>query len=167
MHPVRILTLWCLLFTLAAADSAFGGKLKFDLPNGFRAMTASEIGQKFPTTNPPQVAYANPSMSCTVALTHSASKLEPAKLPEFKSFLESNLRQRPDLEWESSELVSIGGRKWLRFVFVSAAVDQKIRNEMLGTSFEGRALLINLNCTVKDYPSYKARLDKLRESFRI
>lgn len=54
MRPGSILTLWCLLLSLATADSAFGGKLKLDLPNGFRAMTASEIGQKFPTTNPPR-----------------------------------------------------------------------------------------------------------------
>ncbi len=163
----RLLTLWCLLLTLASAESAFGGKLKFDLPTGFRPMSAKEIEQKFPATNPPQVAYANSSKTCTMAMTHSNSKLEPAQLPEFKSFMEGTLKQRQDLEWEASELVTIGGKQWMRFVFVSQAVDQKIRNEILGTSFQGRALLVNLNCTVKDYPTYKKGLDKLRDSLRF
>ena len=160
----------CLLVWLClpcSAESAFDGQLTFKAPAGFRLMTREEIALKFPPNNAPQVVYTNEGLTCSVALTHSRSKLEPDKLDSFKSFLEGALRKQPGLEWTTSELISKAGVRWAHLVFISPAVDQKVRNEMLATPFQGRALLINLNCTVKDYPAYRKGLDACRESFRL
>ncbi len=102
-----------------------------------------------------------------MALTHSSSKLEPTQITEFKAAMENALKQRSDLEWETSEILTIGGRKWMHFVFTSQAVDQKIRNEMLGTSMEGRALLVNLNWHSQRLPKYKDALARLRGSLKL
>ena len=164
----RLLTLSLLLLSLpSSAEAAFDGKLIFTPPAGFRLMTQQEIGLKFPSNNTPQVVYTNEALTCSVALTHSRSKLQPDKLEAFKSFLESALRKQPGLEWTTSEMIRVADVRWIHFVFISQAVDQKIRNEMLATPFQGRALLVNLNCTVKDYPVYRKGLDACRESFRI
>lgn len=159
-----------LLFLLVIpvfAETAFDGKLTFTAPAGFRLMTAEEISHKFPSSNAPQVVYTNETLSCSIALTHSKSRLAPDKLSAFMNFLESSLRRQPGLEMTSSERIELAGVGWGRLIFISQAVDQKVRNEMLATPLEGRALLVNLNCTTKDYPSYRKSLDFCRESFRI
>ena len=159
-----LLTLLCLP---CFAESAFEGKVTFKAPAGFRLMTREEIAGKFPPNNPPQVAYTNEGLTCSVALTHSRSNLEPDKLEAFKSFLEGALRKQPGLEWTTSEVITLAGVRWAHMIFISSAVDQKVRNEMLAAPLQGRALLVNLNCTVRDYPVYRQELDACRESFRI
>lgn len=159
--------LFFLLCLQCFAESAFEGKLTFKAPAGFRLMTPEEIGRKFPSNNAPQVVYTNEGLTCSVALTYSRSKLEPDKLDAFKSFLEGALQKQPGLEWTTSEVITVAGVRWAHMIFISSAVDQKVRNEMLATPLQGRALLVNLNCTVKDYPIYRKGLDACRESFRL
>jgi len=112
---VLLLIAWPVL-----AESLFDNKLQFSLPSGFRRMTSQEIGLKYPAVHPPQFVYTNEGLTCSVAFTHSTSKLVPADLSKFKDFMQATLqRQQPGLEWETSEIKQVGGLDWMHFVFAS------------------------------------------------
>lgn len=160
-----MITLLFLLLTLGAQAEKVG-VLELQLPPDFYKMSKEEIANKFPPVRPPQAAFANNRrVTVTVAINHTQSKLSPAQLGEFGAFMKKTVGAMGELE--KDETVTINGNSWYRLVLKTEAADQPIRNEMLMTSADGRALLINLNSTVKDYPAYQKQLDAIRNSLKI
>ncbi len=166
---MRLLYLLLLLFQVTlplAAEpvSACGGALTFTLPKEFTPLSAEEIGLKFPPIRPPQLAYGNASRSVTIAINHTDSKLRPGQLVEFGSFMKKAVGVRMTVT--EDQIVNIGETRWIRLVGVAKAIDQPIHNEMLITSLQDRALMINLNSTVQDYPKYEKALEALKLSLK-
>lgn len=156
------------VYSLSAAaktTSALDDKLRFSLPPGFSALSSTEIAAKFPPFRPPQFAYGNAERNVTIAVTHSDSNLSNAQFPQFAAFMKKMLQTRMTVD--EDEIIEIAGRRWIRLAGVAEAVDQPIHNELLMTSLDERALLINLNCVTRLLPKYARPLRALRDSLRI
>lgn len=137
------------------------------IPSSFKPLTKQQIATKFPRSRPPKAAYGNASMTVTVAVSKTGSPLEASQLPQFKKAMKGVLIKQPGVKWESDSIETINGKRWIRFLFTSKAVDQRIRNEMLMTELNGEAVMMNINATVKDYPRYRADLTRLKNSLKI
>jgi hypothetical protein len=163
------LVLGCgLFYSLAAAaktTSALGGKLRIQLPAGFTPLSRSEIEAKFPPLRPPQLVYGNAERNVTIAVTHSDSKLAPQQYSQFATYMKLMLQTRMTVQ--EDEMIDIGGRRWIRLAGTAQAIDQPIHNEMLMTSLDNRALIVNLNCVTRLLPKYKKSLRAVRDSLRL
>lgn len=144
------------------------GRVSFIPPAGFKQLTKEEIGQKYFRGNPPHYVFANETLSTTVAVTFSNSKVSPEQLQEYKDAMEAALpRLTPGLQWVTREFVEIGGRKWFHFEMTSYAIDTDIHNHLYSTSFDGKALIFGFNSTVKEYPKMKEALEKSVQSIKL
>lgn len=164
------------LIFLSSADVALSGNLvslangrvSFELPAGFRAMTDEMIRFKYPRGNPPTYVYANEKLNVSVAITFSPQALSPRQLPELKSAMEQTLpRMVPGLKWLAREIVEINGTPWVHFELTSHAIDTDIHNHMYMTSLDGKLLGFNFNSTIGQYEKYKDALAQSRNSIRI
>jgi len=150
--------------TVSLAD----GRLSFEIPNGFRALTSGEIGLKYPSARPPQYAYANDRGGVSIAVTFSDTVVDLEQLPELQQAMEQMLpRIVPGLRWITRESVEINGRTWIHFEHLSSAVDTDIHNHMYMTSLDGRMLGINMNSTVEAYAAARPALTRSRNSIRV
>jgi hypothetical protein len=165
-----------LLILLSLADVALAGDLvslangrvSFEPPTEFRAMTEEMIRFKFPRGNPPTYVYANEKLNVSVAITFSPQPLSPSQLPELKAGMEQTLpRMVPGLKWLAREIVEINGTRWVHFELTSHAIDTDIHNHMYMTSFDGKLLGFNFNSTIAQYEKYKDALVRSRNSIRV
>jgi hypothetical protein len=145
------------------------GRIRFTVPAGFTQMSKEEIATKFPrTANPPSYAYANDKRSVTIALTLSPAKVRPEQLPELKTALRPQISKAvPGLEWLKDELIPLNNTQWVRYEFVSPAIDTKVHNDAYFTSFDGKMIGFNFNSTVAEWDAAQAELMKTRDSIVI
>lgn len=145
-----------------------GGAVSFVVPADFTELSEEETALKFPRQQPPRHAYGNSRRSVTVAVTFSPAAVTMEQLPEMKQALEEMMpKMMPGLEWVARDILMINGRRWVYLAALTPAVDTTIHNDMLMTSFEGRALMLNLNATVAEYESAKPQFGMIRESLRV
>lgn len=142
------------------------GRIKFSIPSAYHAMSQSEIARKFPTARPPKYAWANDKRATvTIAVTQAAAKLPPSRLGEFKTFMEKMLSQsQRGIKWIKREIVVINGTRWVHFEFTSQAIDTRIHNDMLFTSFRNDMLGFNFNSTVAQWKKAQPQLKRCRAS---
>jgi hypothetical protein len=169
-------TIWLAVVLLAAGGGGYAqervslaeGRLSFEVPDGFRPLTAEEIALKYPNGNPPGYAYANERADVSIAVQFSAAGVAPSELPRLQASMEQTLpRVIPGLQWLTREIVEIDGRGWVHLELTSFAVDTDIHNHMYLTSFDGRMLGINMNSTVGAYEGVRAALGRTRDSIRV
>ena len=146
--------------------SLFAGRLKFSVPAKFHAMSKNDIAKKFPTIRPPKYAWANDkSAAVTIAVTHAKANLPPSRLGEFKTFMEKMLAQsQRGIKWIKREIIVINGTRWVHFEFTSQALDTRIHNDMLFTSFRNEMLGFNFNATVAKWKKVEPDLKRCRAS---
>lgn len=144
------------------------GRVSFIPPAGFKQLVKEEIAKKYFRGNPPQYAFANETLSTSVAITFSSTNLSPEQLPEYKDAMETMLpRLIPGLQWLKREFVEMTGRKWLHLEMTSHAIDTDIHNHIYSTSFNGKALIFGFNSTVKEYPKMKEALEKSVQTIKL
>jgi hypothetical protein len=144
------------------------GKVSFVPPDGFRSLTSEEIARKFPRGDAPKDVFANETQSVSVGVTFSPSKVSSNQLNEAKESFEELLpRIVPGLQWQSKDIVEINGVKWVNLRFTSYATDTDIVNDMLVTSFQGKALIVSFNATVDEWEAAKPTLEASKSSIRI
>lgn len=145
------------------------GRIRFTVPSGFTPMSKEEIALKFPrTANPPTYVYANSQRNVTIALTFSPAKVQPEQLPELKAALRPQISKAvPNLEWLKDELIPVNKTQWVRYEFVSPALDTKVHNDAYFTSFDGKMLGFNFNATVAEWDKAQSELMKTRDSISI
>lgn len=149
-------------------ESLLDNSLEIDMPSDFKVLSPEELKTKFPSSNRPQVAWGNEATTVTIAVKKRRLSVPEEELPEFKASMRKFLKSaRPEIVFETDEIAMINGQKWIRFVFESQAVDDKIRNEMLLASKEGALYLLNLNASFKDYDKYASALEKARKSIEL
>lgn len=143
--------------------------VSFVPPEGFTVPSDEVIRRKFPNATTPASVYANERTTTSIAVSyHPSQVLTPEQLPEFKSFMQSNItKQQPGLEWLKSEFVEINGVRWIHFEVLSPALDAEIHNDMYFTSVGQRMLLFNFNSTRSEYPKYEKALARSAASIRV
>jgi hypothetical protein len=128
--------------------TALEGKLSLLVPKEFTLMSNEMLLKKYPRPNPPSVVFTNAQTTVNVALDHNAFKLSVDELPKAKEVIRGALASTfPTAQWFRDEMTSINGRPFFLLEVTTPAADTDVRNLMIGTSLDGRLLVITFNCT--------------------
>ncbi len=148
--------------------SVLGGKAVLLLPVSFELMDEERLRIKYPTKRPPKTVYTNRKGTVNVAINHTSTQMLPAHIPAVHKSVGSVIRKSyPSGQWYRNELVQIGGKRFFMFDFRSPAIDTEIRNLMVGTSFEGRLLLVTFNTVSKLESTWAPIGNRIINSIRI
>ncbi len=122
------------------------GKLTLPIPKSFTSMSEEMLRIKYPSERRPTLVWTNESGSVNVAVNHTLNAVRPDQLPQLLETMESSLKNlHPSATWYRSEVASIEGKEFIVIDLRTPAVDTQIRNVMVGTSLEGRLLLVTFN----------------------
>lgn len=173
---MKILSTWiiiCIIATFSYAGeevNLFQRKLSFKLPDEITTMSKEDAKQKYLIeVTRPKYIYSNRLGTTSIAVdTDKNLKLQPEQLAAYKSFMETTFeRMIPGIKWIKRDFTSINNIKWIRLEFISNAIDAKIHNIILITSFEGSPLIFNFNSTKEEFPTVKKELYKSIYSINI
>jgi hypothetical protein len=144
------------------------GKITFQPPEGFVALTREEIGRKYPATNPPEQVFAIERQGVSIAFDVLPMAFPPGPLAASLKQVAAGIGQSaPGMVWLKQEVVTFSGRSWMHLEFTHQAIDQRIHNHIYLTNFEGKILRFGMNSTVALYGKYQAALEKSRDTLRI
>lgn len=128
--------------------TVLNGKLSLLIPGQFSVMDDEALRIKYPNERRPTLAYTNESGSVNVAINHTKDRLPKTKIEAFHKQMDGMFRNLyPSATWFESGVIEINGCNWLTLNLRTPAVDTEIRNIMVGTSVEGRLLLVSFNVT--------------------
>ena len=126
--------------------SVLDDKVVLLLPATFALMGEEMLRLKYPSERRPTEVYTNPAGSVNVALNHTSNPVRPADLAAVHGAVEATFKKLyPSARWYDSKLVQIGGKRFFKLDLRTPAIDTEVRNLIVGTSFEGRLLLVTFN----------------------
>ena len=176
---MRVLVAFLISFTLtlpALAQPAealtpkvlLGGTVQVLVPAGFAPMSQELLRVKYPSTRRPTLVYSNASGSINLALNHTANPLQPNQLAEMHQAMETMFKRLyPSAVWFQSGLKTINGRAFFLLDLRTPALDTEIRNLMVGTSLQGRLLLITFNVTQQHEARWLPTAQKILASIKV
>lgn len=151
---IRLLIVALILSSNCAAapplqvETLMDGKLSLLLPTNFAPLSAERLARKYPRQQPPQLAYSNPETTVNVAVAHTPHPVPPEQLAAAYSHPERGVKSSvPTAKWYQSRMTTINGRAFFLMEFQSPAADVAVRNIMVGTSLDGRLLIVSFNTT--------------------
>lgn len=147
------------------------GIVSFNLPAGFAPMSDAGIRVKYGNSSRrPIRAFAIPDGSVSIAVTWAEFKTLPltqSQLPALEKLLKSQLTKlRAGTKWLASEVITIGGRQWVRQEMIVPAEDIETHNVMYTTDLGGHMVAVNINSTVTNFDEYKASLSSVIPTVR-
>ena len=176
---MRTLVVFLLSFTFSLAAQAqssqalvtktlLGGAVTVLTPDGFAPMSEQLLRVKYPSARRPTLVYSNPSGSVNLALNHTANPLQPNQIAEVHQVMEATFkRMYPTAQWFQSGLVTIYGRRFFLLDLRTPALDTEVRNLMVGTSVQGRLLIISFNVTKEREARWLTTAEKIIYSIKI
>jgi hypothetical protein len=124
------------------------GKLSLLMPKSFTVMDEEMLQTKYPNERRPTLVYTDESSRINVAINHTANRISMAEIEDVHKYMDSTIRNtHPSATWFASDVIPVNGRQWFRLDVRTPAIDTEIRNVMMGTSVEGRMLLVSFNVT--------------------
>jgi hypothetical protein len=164
----RIFAILLFVAIAAQAESLLKGKVTVELPEDFGKLSKEILDAKFQGANRPTMAYGNTDGTVTIAGRAIQGAVPDSDLASFSQEMSQGIQKaRPDVKFQTNEVTTINGHKWIHFVFISEAYDGPIRNEMLVASKNNEIYILNLNATMTEYPSYAKGLESARKSLRL
>ncbi len=176
---MRVLVAFLCSFTLTLTSFAqspealtpkvlLGGTVQVLVPAGFAPMSEALLRVKYPSSQRPTLVYSNPSGSVNLALNHTANPLQPNQLAEVHQVMEATFKRLyPSAVWFQSGLTTINGRAFFLLDLRTPALDTEIRNLMVGTSLQGRLLLISFNVTKPREARWLPTAKKILASIKV
>ena len=126
--------------------SVADGKLSLLVPSEFTEMDESMMQAKYPAERRPTLVYTDETGSVNVAVNHTRDRMPLDELESYHKEMDKMFRNLyPSAEWFDSGIKEINGRKWILLDVRTPAVDTDIRNTIVGTSLDGRLLLVTFN----------------------
>lgn len=148
--------------------SLLGNKVSLLLPKQFGLMGEEMLKLKYPTDRRPAVVYTNDDGTVDVALNHTNNRVTLSQLPELHKVVENTFKNLyPSATWFRNEILEINGRNYFLLDLRTPGVDTEIRNIMLGTSLEGRFLIISFNATKNLESAWVPVGNKIIQSVKI
>ncbi len=130
--------------------SFLDGKLEVQVPRSFAPMEEEMLRIKYPSERRPTTVLTNPRGSVNVALNHTDTLLPMQQLADAHTAMDRMFRNLyPSAHWYRSGVTAINGREFFVLDFRGPAMDTEVRNILVGTSLEGRILMITFNCTAE------------------
>jgi hypothetical protein len=148
--------------------TALDGKIRLLVPADFTPMSEEMIVKKYPRANRPTVVFTNAQTTVNVALDHNAFKLSDSELPKAKQAIRGGLETAfPTAQWFRDEMKTINGKQFFLLDVRTPAADTDVRNIMVGTSFEGRLLVVTFNATKALEEAWLPIANKIIESVAL
>lgn len=127
-------------------NECLDGMLTLSIPDMFRPMTDKEQEIKYPGGKRPHFAVTDDSTAINVTASYLDENAEPGQLYEYHMLFKQRVdTMRPDTEWVSHELTTVNERRSWISQFRQQLIDVEVYNMVLGTSVNGRVLLITFN----------------------
>ncbi len=144
------------------------GKLSLLVPKDFSLMGEEMLRTKYPSDRRPTVVYTDESGGVNIAINHTNNLVTQRDIPAVHRQVDSMFRNLyPSAKWFKSELVTINKRKWFMLNLRTPAIDTEIRNIIVGTSLEGRMLMVSFNSTKKRESVWLEPANRIIESLKI
>lgn len=148
--------------------SAINGKLSLLIPEEFTVMSEEMLSLKYPSSRRPTLVYTNEAGSVNVAINHTQDRMPPASIAAFHRQMDGTFRSLyPSAQWFDSRMTQINGRSWMLLHFRTPAIDTEVRNLMVGTSLDGRLLIVSANITRELEDQWLAPAEAIIQSVRI
>jgi hypothetical protein len=156
---MRTVLLACLFsLTLSAAHAqdvkplvqrtALSGKVSLLVPEDFGPLKPEIMDVKYRQVGRPTEVLSNERGTINIAFGHTQNAITPAQIRQAYPAMERQIKATyPTARWNRSEMVEREGRSYFLLDFWAPAADTEIRNIMLGTSVDGRFLLVSFNVT--------------------
>jgi hypothetical protein len=173
--PLLLCSLALFLTTARAQDApvlveqtALNGRVTVLVPEGFAPMSAEMMAMKYPSENRPTEVLTNERGSINVVFNHTQTAMRPEQVAKAHSTLEQMFRSfHPSANWNRSEVIQRNGRSSIVLDLWTPAIDTKVRNIILGTSVDGRFLLVGFNVTRELEVEWGAIGERIIDSIRI
>lgn len=128
------------------------GRVTFERPAGFTALSAEWLALKYPHPGAPREAIGNAKRTTSIAYDLLDQKAPSDDLNVLRRALVESFVQLPKLRWLASDIRRVGSRDFAYLEFTSAASDQDLHNIVLLSVLESRLLIFNFNSTVEEFP---------------
>ena len=143
-------------------------KLTLLIPQGFSIMDEEMLSLKYPSERRPTLVYTNESGSINLAINHTKDRMPQTDIGAFHKQMDGMFRNLyPSATWFESGVIDINGREWLTLNLRTPAIDTEIRNIMVGTSVEGRLLLVSFNVTKEQEDQWLEPAKAIVQSLRV
>jgi hypothetical protein len=130
------------------ALTVLDGKLSLLASGPFTIMGDEILRIKYPNERRPTLVYSNESGTINIAINHTQDRIPQNRLEAFHQQIDGAFRNRyPSATWFNSGIIEINNRNWLNLDLPTPAIDTEIRNMIVGTSLDGRILLVTVNVT--------------------
>ena len=91
-----------------------------------------------------------------------------SELAAFQKQMEGMFRNLyPSATWFNSGVIDINGRDWLTLNLRTPAIDTEIRNILVGTSLQGRLLIVSFNVTKELEEAWLPPADAIIQSLHV
>ena len=153
---------------LLQPKTMINGKLTLLIPQGFSIMDEEMLKLKYPSERRPTLVYTNELGSINIAINHTKDRIQQSDIAAFHQRLDGMFRNLyPSATWFESGVIDINGREWLTLNLRTPAIDTEIRNIMIGTSVEGRLLLVSFNVTREQEDQWLEPAKAIVQSLRV
>lgn len=166
--------LFFLLLFLAVPAAAqpvqlFDNALSFELPPGFRPMTAADIAKKYPTQNPPQHGYTeSDNLAVTLVATRNVNpNHSPDKLKAFGETIQRSVAGRAGITMHRHGVISIGGAEWYALDFAAETANEPVENRLRIGIRQGYVVIFSVNATTRVFPRREAELLRVLETLKL
>jgi len=148
--------------------TALAGKVSLLIPEDFGPLKPEIMAVKYRQEERPTEVLSNERGTINVAFGHTQSPISPAQIREAYPQMERQIKATyPTARWNRSELVEREGRSYFMLDFWAPAADTETRNIMLGTSVDGRFLLVSFNVTRELEKEWGAIGERIMNSVRV
>lgn len=178
MRIVTVFLAFFLSFSAAAANAqdtvplvehtALDGKVALMAPADFTRMSPELLRVKYPTQRPPTEALSNARANVSIAFNHTQQPLSPAQIREAHAVVERQMKGRfPTSRWNRSEVVRRNNQDVAVLDFWSPTADGEVRNIMVVSSVDGRAMIVSFNVTRELEGEWGAVGEQIMNSIRV
>ena len=144
------------------------GKLSLLIPEAFSEMDEESLKLKYPSERRPTLVYTNGSGAINVAVNHTKNRMAPSDVGALHKQMDGMFRNLyPSATWFKSGVIDINGREWFALNLRTPAIDTEIRNIMVGTSVEGRLLMVSFNVTKELEHQWLEPAEAIIQSLRV
>ncbi len=137
-------------------------------PEGFVALSAAEITQQYPTSNPPNYVFANADHTASIAITFTPQALSLKQLPELQQLMSQHMEKTvPGIKWVQRDFMAINGGSWVKLEAIAKKQKHNLHSDMYFTALNDRLLGINFSASAAQYPTVKDSFSQSRDSIQI
>jgi hypothetical protein len=141
-------------------------KLEIEIPITFDKMSEDVLQKKYPSTNPPQIAYTNDKTTINIAFSETLNAIKDEQIPQAKDSLKNAIKANAKA-WYDDGALKVNGKNVAYLDFLSQAIDCKIYNHMMMMEVDNKLVIISFNCLEKDKQDWQPIAREIMNSIKV